>query len=273
MSVPVLSVVFMTVSAILAIGLPVFLFIVARKKYNVKVLPMILGIAGFVVFALVLESSIHKIVLGRFISTSNPVLYVVYAVFMAGIFEETARFIVYNFLKRRGMKYSGIETALSYGIGHGGIESILIAGLSLLIAVVSSIIINTGNIEVITGRYQGDALAAIDNQIAALLTAAPYMFLIGGIERVMAIAVQLSLSLMVFYAVFGKSRLCLYPLAIVFHALIDTPAVILQLGVLNNIFLTEGIILIFTAGMIIFAKYLHGKLSPTLIADPSPSSV
>jgi uncharacterized membrane protein YhfC len=274
MSVPFLSIVFMTVSALISIGFPVCLFIVFRKKYNAKAVPMLLGAAAFVVFALVLEGSSHRIVIGRFISTSNKVLYVIYGAFMAGIFEETARFIAFKILKRKykGMNYPGIGTALSYGIGHGGSESVLLAGLSMLIVIAGSIIINTGNIEVITSRFQGEALAAINNQIEVLLATAPYMFLIGGIERVMAIAVQLSLSVMVYYSVFGSNKLWLYPLAVVCHAIIDIPAAVFQAGGIKNIFAIEIIICLFAAGMVLFAKYLHGKLSATLIPDPSPSS-
>jgi len=269
MSVPVLSIVFMVVSAILAIGVPVCLFVVFRKKFNLKVVPMLFGIAGFVVFALVLEALVHRIVLGRFLSPGNKVLYILYGAFMAGIFEETARFIAFNILKR---KYQGIETALSYGIGHGGIESILIAGIAMINTIATSIIFNTGNIESITGKLQGDALAAVNNQIVGLITAAPYMFLVSGIERVMAIAVQLSLSVIVFYAVFGKKKVWLYPLAIVFHAMIDIVAMIYQTGGIKNIFVVEVIVCVLAVCLVLFAKYLHGKLSATLIADPSPSS-
>jgi len=270
MSIPVLSVVFMAVSAIVAIGLPVCLFIIARKKFNAKVVPMLFGIAGFVIFALVLESLVHRIVLGRFLSPSNKIVYIIYGVLMAGIFEESARFIAFNILKRK--KYEGIETALSYGIGHGGIESILLAGLAMINSIVSSIIINTGNIGMITGKLQGDMLAAVNNQIAALVAAAPYMFLVSGIERILAIAVQLSLSVVVFYAVFSKKKVWLYPLAIVLHAMVDIPAVIFQTGGIKNIFVVEGIICLLAVCLVLFARYMHRKLSATLIPDPSPSS-
>jgi len=258
MSVPVLSIVFMAVSAILAIGVPVCLFVVFRKKFNLKVVPMLFGVAGFVIFALVLEAIVHRIVLGRFLSPSNKVVYIFYGAFMAGIFEESARFIAFNILKR---KYEGIGTALSYGIGHGGIESILIAGLGMINAIATSIIFNTGNIETITGKLQGEALAAVNNQLAGLITAAPYMFLVSGMERMMAIAVQLSLSVIVFNAVFGKKKAWLYPLAIVLHAVIDIPAVIFQTGGIKSIFVVEGIICVLTVGVALFARYLHGKLS------------
>jgi uncharacterized membrane protein YhfC len=269
MSVPVLSIVFMAVSATLAIGVPVYLFIVFRKKYNAKVIPMLIGIAGFVVFALVLEALIHRIVIGRFVSPSTPALYVIYGIFMAGIFEESARFIAFKILKR---KYEGIGTALSYGIGHGGIESILLAGLAMISSIVTSIIINIGNIEIITGKLQEQALVTAYNQLAALVTTAPYMFLISGIERLMAIAVQLSVSVIVFYAVFSKKKTWLYPLAIVLHAIVDIPAILFQIGGIKSIFVTEGIICLLTVGVVLFAKYLHRKLSATLIPDPSPSS-
>jgi len=258
MSVPVISILFMAVSAILAIGIPVCLFIVFRKKFNLKVIPMLFGIAGFVVFALVLEAIVHRIVIGRFISPSTPALYVIYAAFMAGIFEESARFIAFKILKR---KYEGIGTALSYGIGHGGIESILLAGLAMISSIATSIIINTGNIEIITGKLQGDALAVANYQLQALIATAPYMFLVGGFERVMAMAVQLSLSVAVFYSVFGKNKLWLYPLAILFHAIVDIPAVIFQLGGIKSVFMVEGIVCLLAVSAVFLARYLHKKLS------------
>jgi uncharacterized membrane protein YhfC len=236
---------------------------------------MLMGVAGFVIFALVLEAMIHRIVIGRFITADDLVLYVIYGALMAGIFEESARFIAFKIYRRmyKDVKDPGIGTALSYGTGHGGIESVLLAGFSMVSMIVNSVIINTGNIETITGKYEGETLAALNSQIAAILNTPPYMFLAGGIERVMAITVQLALSVMVFYAVFGKNKLWLYPLAVVFHAVVDVPAVMFQTGAIKSIFAVEGIICLFTVCVALFAKFLHGKLSATVIADPSPPSV
>ena len=161
---------------------------------------------------------------------------------------------------------------MSYGIGHWGIESVLLVGLSMISSIVMSIIINTGNIEILTGNRQGETLAAINNQITGLVNTAPYMILVGGFERIFAIAVHLSLSVIVFYAVFGKKKLWLYPLAIVFHAIIDTFAMIYQTGGIKNLFVLEGIICLLSVCLVLFTKYLHKKLSATLIPDPVPSS-
>jgi uncharacterized membrane protein YhfC len=45
----------MVLSAILSIGMPVTLFIIFHKKYKAPVLPMIIGAAAFIIFALILE--------------------------------------------------------------------------------------------------------------------------------------------------------------------------------------------------------------------------
>jgi uncharacterized membrane protein YhfC len=66
MQVSIFSIIFLGISAIVSIGLPIVLFIVFYKKYNAKIVPMIIGIAGFVLFALILERSIHLIVFGKF---------------------------------------------------------------------------------------------------------------------------------------------------------------------------------------------------------------
>jgi uncharacterized membrane protein YhfC len=246
----------MAVSAIVQIGTPVCLFIYFRKKFDAKVLPLVFGVLGFVVFVLVLESLVHSMVFRRFSLTEKPAVYIMYGIFMAGIFEETARFISFNILKR---KYGGIGTGLAYGVGHGGAESILLAGLAMISGIVMSIIINTGNAGIITNMLQGDTLAVINGQLNSLAAAAPYMFLISGFERLIAICIQLSLSVIVFYSVYNK-KLYLYPLAILLHAIIDIPAAALQIGVIKSIFLVEGITLLSAAASALAAKFVHDKL-------------
>jgi len=259
MHVSFLSILFMTVSAIVQIGTPVCLFIYFRKKFDAKFLPLVFGVLGFVIFVLVLESSIHSIVFKSFSLREKPAVFIIYGIFMAGIFEETARFVSFNILKR---KYSGISTGLVYGVGHGGIESILIAGLPMMISVIASIIINTGNIEIITNSFQGDTSTAINGWINSLSASVPYMFLISGSERLMAICIQLSLSIIVFYSVYRK-KIYLYPFAILLHAIFDIPAAAFQVGVIKNIFFIEGITLLFAAASVLSAKLIHDKLKNT----------
>ena len=262
MQVSVLSMVFMAISAIVSIGLPIALFIVLRKKFNGKFLPMIIGAAAFIVFALVLESSVHYLVLNRFALREKPLAYILYGIFMAGIFEETARFISFKILLKR--KYSGISTGLSYGIGHGGIEAVMLAGVSMIVSIVYGIMLNSGNIGAITGSLQGEGLEAVNTQLAALQTTAPYMFLVGGIERIFAIAIQVSLSVIMFYSVFCRGKTWLFPVAILLHAAIDIPAAAFQSGVLGNVMVVEGIVFIGAAASAALALYIHKRLREQL---------
>ena len=257
MQVPFLSILFMAVSAVICIGLPIALFVFFRKKFDSKTIPMIAGILAFIIFALVLESLVHSFVIGKIIiKEKSPALYIIYAVLMAGIFEETARLIAYKILKR---KYSGIGTGLAYGAGHGGIESVLLAGLSLVFAIVISVMVNTGSIGIITGRMSGNTLLSINNQIEVFRATAPYLFLVSGLERLSAIAIQIGLSVIMFYAVYGERKLWLYPAAVLLHAIIDTPAASMQAGVINNIPLVEALAVLCAALSLFLAWLLHRK--------------
>jgi len=257
MQVPSLSIAFMIVSAIISIGLPIALFIFSYKKYNAKIFPLIFGMAGFIIFALILEQAIHSLVLGNFQLKDIPPAYILYGIFMAGIFEETARFISFKILKK---KCTGIETAISYGIGHGGAEAIIIAGLSLIYAVIFSITLNTGNVETITGKLQGGALEQTNNLIITLTTTPSYTFLLGGFERIFAMCMQMSCSVIVFYSVYGTKKLWLYPLAILLHAIIDIPAAAMQVGLIKNVLVVEFIAFLSAIALIIIAKYTHERL-------------
>jgi uncharacterized membrane protein YhfC len=223
---------------------------------------MIVGIAAFIIFVPVLERSIHLIVLGRYDLKQTPFIYMLYGTLMAGIFEETARFLSFSILKR---KYNGINIGLSYGIGHGGIEAIIVSGIAMISAMVVSIIINTGSLETITGKLQGEALDQVNIQIATLISTAPYLFLISGVERVIAIGIQMSLSIIVFYSVFCKGKRWLYPAAIIMHAIIDSPAALMQAGVISSVFLVEGLVCLSAVLIILLARAIHKRLKVCLI--------
>ena len=218
---------------------------------------MIVGVMAFIIFALVLEQLIHFVIFKTFPLKEKPFIYVLYGIFMAGIFEETARFISFNILRK---KYTGIETGLSYGIGHGGAEAVLIAGISMIVTIVFSILINTGNVEVITGKLQGEALTQIGTQINTILGTASYMFLISGVERTFAVIIQISLSVIVFYSVYCKGKTWLFPLAILLHAIIDIPAAAMQVNIFKSVLFVECLVGLSAIIATIIALTVHRKL-------------
>ena len=266
-SVSTLTIIFMAVSALISIGLPVAFFVYIFRKHKAKFLPMLAGIAGFVIFALVLESLLHMVVFGNFpVLTEKPFLYILYGIFAAGIFEETARFISFSILKK---KFKGVVTGLSYGIGHGGIEAIIIVGIAMINGIISSIVYNAGNLESLTANLDPEQLVQLYNQLGSFIVSPSYLFIIGGIERIFAMSIHLSLSVVVFYSVYSKDKLWLYPAAILLHAIINIPAAAYQIGVLNNIFVIEGLTLIGAALTVLAALFVHSKLkeNPVIPAE------
>jgi uncharacterized membrane protein YhfC len=253
----------MVLSAIISIGGPIFLFILFHKKYKAPILPMIFGIVAFILFALVLESSLHSVILIRFALREKPIIFMLYGGLMAGIFEETGRFLSFTLLKR---KYKGIGTGLSYGIGHGGIEAIILAGIAMMVNIVLSILVNTGLLGTIMGTLEGAALEQMNVQITALVTTAPYWFLVGGMERIFAIGIQLSLSIIVFYSVFCKKKWWLYPVAIALHALIDFPAALMQVGIIKSILFVEVFTCLSSVLLILLARYIHRRMKEHLVS-------
>ena len=233
----------MVISTVVAFGLPVALFLGFRKRLGLRVVPMLVGAMVFILFALVLEQFLHAFVLrpdadGKIaLVTQNPLLYVTYGVLAAGVFEETGRLVGFTLLKRR---YARVRTAVSYGIGHGGIEAILVLGLAMISNIALAAIIN--------GGQAASALASLPPETALAVTESltqtpPVMFLIGALERVLAMIVQLSLSVLVWVAVTHAGRRWLFPLAIVLHAIVNVPVTCYQVGLLPLVWV-EGILLV-----------------------------
>jgi uncharacterized membrane protein YhfC len=255
MQISVFSIICMIISTIVSFGLPIALFIYFHKKYKAKIIPLIVGMASFFIFASLLEGVVHSIVLGKFALREKPIIFIIYGALMAGVFEETGRLISFKILK---LKYNGIGTGLAYGVGHGGIEAILLAGLAMMGTIVFSINVNMGNYATAENFEQ------INTQVAAIATMPSYYFLISGIERIFAICIHIALSIIVFYSVFAKHKIWLYFFAILLHAIIDVPAMLSQVGYIKSVILIEVLAFVGAVILMIIAKYVHGKLNENI---------
>ncbi|MDE6714090.1 MAG: YhfC family intramembrane metalloprotease [Lachnospiraceae bacterium] len=228
-TVPELSIIFMVISSLAGFAMPVILFIFFRKKKEADILPFFVGCAVMLVFALILESAVHQIVLGSSVGErilGNIWLYALYGGLMAGLFEETGRFIAFKTVLRK--KQDKDVNALMYGAGHGGFEAAVLLGITMISNIAIAVMINSGNTSVLTETLSGDTLTQMEAAIEDMTTTAPYMFLIGIIERVFAVTLQIALSVIVWTAVKNKKRWYLYPAAILIHFIVDAAAVILM---------------------------------------------
>lgn len=219
----------MVFSLIISVGLPIILLIAAKKKTNAKISSFFIGAATFVLFALVLEQILHFAVIsatggdltGNSIK-SNIWLYGIYGGLAAGIFEETGRFVAMRFIMKKNLTK---ENALMYGIGHGGIEAILVAGLGAVFNIATSLMINAGQLDMMLGTLDETTKAATMETLSQLCTLPSYTFFMSGIERISAIILHIALSYFVYRAVKEK-RIGFYGAAVFLHALVNFSAVI-----------------------------------------------
>jgi uncharacterized membrane protein YhfC len=251
-----LKIIFSFISALIAIGLPIFLLVYWRRKTKARLLPALIGALVFVVFALVLEQLLHNIVLVQPLMMTNTALYVLYGGLAAGVFEETGRLLGFSLVLRR---YRKREDSVTFGIGHGGIEAILLIGLNMLGNLMFLLLLAFGGDEFIKRSFDA---GTYESAVNAFGTTQPQYFLLAGIERFIAIFLHISLSVLVFKAVKDRKWL-FYPLAILIHAAIDWVAVLQgtgAIGFLSNKWLVELIYAALTAIVAYFAVKVYKNM-------------
>ena len=220
----------MVVNALLGVAVPVFLCWCAVKKHHANLSTILIGAGVFVVFALVLESMVHQIVLkgerGAAIQ-GNILYYALYGGLMAGLFEETGRFLAMKFLLKK--EPLDAKAGVAYGLGHGGAEMALLFGLSMISTFSMAVMINAGQTDLLSSGVPAEAQDQLAAQLDQIRDASAGTYLIGLWERFSALILQVSLSILVWAAARrGGKWFWLFPAAILLHALVDGIAVIIS---------------------------------------------
>jgi len=139
---------------------------------------------------------------------------------LAGIFEETARYILFKF------RLKDVKTwneGVLVGAGHGGVEAILV-GIFGAVTLISMIAMR--NADLSTFGVPADQLELANQQVAAYWSTSVFTAFLGLLERVFAVCLHLSLSVMVLYSVAYKKPIWFW-LALLWHAFVDAAAVYL----------------------------------------------
>lgn len=233
--VPASAIAGMVISMVVTLLGPILLLILWRIKKKCNLLPALAGALTFVVFALVLESIPKYLLFSGGSGVSDYILthawaYGLIGALLAGIFEECGRFVTFRFILKN---HPNRETAITYGIGHGGIECILIVGMSMISNLMLAFMINNGTLAVLMENLPAEQGAVYDTAVTSLTTAGFGMYLWGIWERIFAMLLHISLSVLVFVAVKNKSKFYFFPIAILLHALMDFPAALYQFGFLS----------------------------------------
>jgi uncharacterized membrane protein YhfC len=160
----------------------------------------------------------------------------------AGLFEEGGRYIGYRWLMGREDKTW--SKALMYGLGHGGLESMLLVGGLSVVTLINLVVLSTMNLQTLPEQQR----ALVTQQLAQISGLPDWIPLVGAYERLLAITIQVALSVMVLQ-VFRRGNLSWLWLAILGHALVDfVPtglSAMLQLPGMLSIFVPEGIVTVF----------------------------
>ena len=241
---------------IVGILLPVGAACVYKIKTKESLKPVLVGALIFFVFAIILESIPKYFLLlpnnplGTWIS-GNTLVYMIVVALLAGIFEETGRLVGFKFLLK---KFLDKRTAIGYGIGHGGFEVIYILVLGGINNIVYAFLINTNQFDAVISEAaakapeQAAALMAIPESLAAITFGT---ILMGILERVSAMLIHISCSIIMFKAVREAGKMWLFPIAILLHASIDMIAAMYQCGLISNIYIIEAILVIWSVALIL----------------------
>lgn len=205
---------------------PIFGMIYARRHTGQKCIgAWILGAAGFFVTQILIRIPILTVLQSQswFIqfSQNHSFLYAFLLAFTAGLFELAGRFVV-----ARIMNNQNFHRSLAVGLGHGGIEAMVIAGSAYLTNIAFSILINTGAFdstvaEVVAAGADPSQLYALRD---TLLTASPALYLLGVLERLLAMTCHVAMSMLVCYGVHRGKPLQGALICLGIHTLIDLTA-------------------------------------------------
>ncbi|MEB5655293.1 MULTISPECIES: YhfC family intramembrane metalloprotease [Bacillus] len=238
---------------IVSILVPIIVLVYFRKKYNINWKVVGVGVLIFIGFTQILETPFHLFMRGNPAIApilENPFVFALYGGLTAGIFEELGRFVAFFFLLK---KYQEYKDGFAYGIGHGGIESILVGGFSAFQALIFANSINNGSF-----AQMVEKMPELSRLQDMLIQQPAYLYFLGSLERIMALVLQIAFTMLVLYAVKQKKYIFLV-YAILFHAFVDFFAALYQTKTIN-IFVAEGITLLFTIGAVVLIRKMKEKL-------------
>ena len=158
-------------------------------------------------------------------STGLLVGWLAFAAVTAGLFEEVGRYLGFRWLW--GSHSRDWESAVMYGVGHGGLESMLLTGILSILGLVNVLLLSRADLAKLP--LSATQLEQARAQQAILLHTPGWKPLMSAVERLFAMAVQVSMSVLVLQCFVQRALRWLWA-ALAYHALVDfVPVVLAQL--------------------------------------------
>ena len=168
------------VSGLLEIIIPLGIGFYITRKFGTSWKNWFIGALMFLLslVRLPLNTYVNQVLIAAPVTAMTYILAILVPSLTAGIFEEGARYVGLKYI----IKDETYEKGLTYGAGHGGIESIILVGLSVLSV---GVVLMTSP-EVLPPE-----------QLGMILATPVYLPLVGVYERVMAMIAQMGFSIIV----------------------------------------------------------------------------
>ena len=256
---------------LLSLILPVIVLLVLMKGRKGVFGVWVAGALGFVVPQLVIRIPILQAISAQTAfqkwTQESPYLYAFALALTAGLFETTGRLLVLKFGLSKKLSYM---TGLTAGAGHGGIESIMIVGMTYINNLVISLMINSGQLATL---IPGNPEMA-ESIRKSLVETTPDLFLMAGFERVFTMVFQIALSVLMTLLIMKKHAVLGFFLVTLLHFAVDFSIVILQIEKTSPIVIEGAILIVALASLVLILK-MRPKFADQLSipADPGEQAV
>lgn len=222
------TIVFVVLTLFVSLILPVLVLIIfaAKNRKQGIVSAWLLGAAGFFVTQILIRLPILTALQRQswFLSFSQNHLfgYAFGLAFTAGLFELADRFAVARILQKK----LTLKRSLAAGLGHGGIEAMLLIGVTYINNLVYIFLINSGGFDAVVAQSAaaGVDVAQLELIRTQLVSMSPLMFSLAGFERLLAMTAHTAMSLIVCYGVAHKKTLPCLLVCLGIHTLTDLTA-------------------------------------------------
>ncbi len=250
---------------------PILLAVFTHQRYKVEWRYFFFGVAIFAIFQLFTRVPLVAVagtLLRPVLTTSKLALwiYLFILALTAGLTEEIGRWVGYRWFMGREEKTWA--KGVMYGLGHGGLESIVLVGGGAILSLIGLLVVQSIDLGGLNAAQQ----QSIHNQFAAIATQPVWLPLLGAWERLWTVLIQVALSLVVLQG-FTRGRQGRWlMLAIALHFIVDFTTVAMSqiFGKSYTVTLAvEGIIGIF--GVVALVSIIRFARMPAQLAKPDPT--
>jgi uncharacterized membrane protein YhfC len=212
-------------NGLLMIALPVGLGICLTRRWKTGWRLWLIGAGAFILsqvghipFNLAASLVLNRTPLAQWPSTAQLLFNAAFLGLSAGLFEELFRYGMFRWWAKDARTW---KTGILTGAGHGGIEAILL-GMLALYALLQLAALRGQDLSKLV---PADQLALARQQVSSYWSMTWYASLLGAIERLFTIIVQISFAVIVLQCFTRRQGFWVW-IAVGYHALVDATAVL-----------------------------------------------